>query len=225
MSAQRFSPDDAEIEAIVGGIHGKTPEATQRERARLRAEFAKLRLSPRERYRAEVAGLGPDQKAGRRLAFANIGLVLAGLLAILIPITINTAVRVASGGTPLDPDCLADHTRRYCYLLATRGDGTVDLPGWLLLPFAAASAVLMVLVWPEKRHYFAVKPSRLIVVIVASPIWFGIGALMLAAFTAVFTWTFTAAWAEWAAEFLPAVAIWTVVGVVGVVAGALARRS
>jgi hypothetical protein len=216
-------PTDAELDAIVNGLRGSTPEATERAQARLRAQLQDARRPALERYRSDVAALGPDHRFGRRLAFANIAVVVASLAVIFIPLTINAFARISGGGTVLDPDCLVDHTRRYCLLRATRDAGPVDLPGLVLLPFALASAVLTVLVWPSKRHYFVVKPSRPIVLIGAIPAWFGMFSLMLGAFAGLFTWGFTPDWGVWLAEFLPAVTIWTIVGVVGIAAGILMR--
>ena len=82
----------------------------------------------------------------------------------------------------------------------------------------------MVLVWRPERHYFAVKPSRPVVIIGAFPVWFGIFALQLGVFAGAFTWVFTSDWGVWAAEFVPPIAIWGIVGITGLMAGPVGRR-
>jgi hypothetical protein len=217
-------PSGPDLEAIIANIQGKTPQATERARAELRATLEAAQLPPLERYRNQVAALTPEQRIGRRLAFANMIIVIASLLTTISPQLVNTGLAIARGGTPLPEECLAEHSRRYCNFLMSRDVGPLDLHGWVLIPFALAAVVLLVLVWPARRHYAAVRPARPVVIIIANPLSFGVFSLLLAAFAAVGTWRYEATWESWAAQFVPPVTIWVAAGLVGVGAGIVQSR-
>lgn len=174
-------------------------------------------------YRATIAELSPDQRFGRRLAFWFMAVVLSQVLLVGGALMIN----LLSGDPAVSAayqECLAEGvlSSSRCWTEASRGGGPIALPGWPLFPGALAAAALLVLVWPPRRHYFAVRPTPTVIV-AASPLWFGGVSLAVTLFVFFLSFRFSRDTVEWLIAFGPPSLIWAAVALAGLIGGGAMR--